>query len=134
MRHDDVKKAAVIAALLAGQSITEVATQYDVPVGTVKSWAHRMRADKESLLVTEDRAAKIGDLVFDNLEAMLKAQNAILTHVSTEKEWLKKQDASDLAVLVGVIADKTFRILDALPEGTERPGNDVSGVHPEGSA
>lgn len=124
-----------MAALLAGQSVTEVAKEHpDVPIGTIKSWAHRMRVDREPLLVTEDRSSRIGDLVFDNLEAMLRAQNAILEHVSTDKEWLKQQDASDVAVLFGVIGDKAFRILQALPEGEPRPSDDLSGVYPEGSA
>lgn len=134
-RHDDMKKAAVLTGLLAGQSISEVAREHpDVPVGTIKSWAYRMRVEKEPLLVTENRSARIGDLVFDNLEAMLEAQNAILAHVSTDTEWLRKQDASELAVLFGVIGDKAFRILQALPDGTERSEDDLSGVHSEGLA
>ena len=131
-KHDDAVKAAVIADLLSGLRIGDAAKKHDLPVGTVKSWSARARA--EGLLVTEDRAERIGDLVFDNLEAMLQTQNEILKHVRTEKEWLKRQDASSLAVLFGVISDKAFRILDALPEGAERADSDLSGIHQEGSA
>lgn len=134
MRHDDAVKAAVIADLLNGLRISEAAEKHNLPVGTVKSWAHRMRTDKDSLLVTEDRAERIGDLVFDNLEAMLRTQNAILNHVSTQPQWLERQDASDLAILFGVISDKAFRILEALPEGDARQAADFSGVHSEGLA
>lgn len=129
--YGDEVKAAVFAALLAGQSVSEVARTYNIPEGTIKSWRKRngitqMQRDLigDALDATEDATGatvapesatikkQIGDellkLVALNIHA-LQAQ----AEVFTDKEWLKKQDASALAVLNGVGHDKLFRILEA---------------------
>lgn len=36
-----------------------------------------------------------------------------------DENWIRKQPASEIAVLFGVISDKTFRILEALPDDEE---------------
>ena len=108
--YNDDTKAAVMAALLAGQSITAVAKEYKVPSGTVSRW----RADA-SEIIKEERAKKstpIDVLLYEYLQAnlaVLKKQ----TDVFSDEEWLKKQDASSVAVLHGVLADKAIRLLEA---------------------
>jgi transposase-like protein len=37
-RYDESTKAAVMGALLAGQSISSVAREYQIPKGTVSEW------------------------------------------------------------------------------------------------
>ncbi len=63
----------------------------------------------------------IGELLVKYLETNLRtlaAQSAVFA----DEEWLKKQSASEVAVLHGVIIDKTVRLLEAL--GPEAPSSE----------
>lgn len=60
--HDDATKAAVLAALLTGQSVTEVAKEYKINPATVRSWKSRQRLSGRLDPSPEVRAA-----VFDAL-------------------------------------------------------------------
>ena len=42
-----------------------------------------------------------------------------MTNVFKDEQWLRKQEASQLAVLYGVIKDKTHRVLEALPDDAD---------------
>ena len=101
-----------MAALLAGQAINDVATQYHVPATTIRSWKSRQSGDSVATVAT-DKKAQIGELLLDYLAAALSALRA-QTDVFADKEWLKKQPANELAVLHGVVTDKTIRLLEAL--------------------
>lgn len=103
-------KAAVIAALLAGQSISSVAKEYDIPKGTVSGWRNQ---GKGVGAVSTQKKVDIGDLLIEMLTENLKAAKQIAIAVQDEG-YIKKQDASDVAVLLGVINDKAFRMLEAL--------------------
>lgn len=102
-----------MAALLSGQGVSGVASAYKLPVGTVKGWHSRMKdRPPEAQVVTEKKEA-IGDLLINYLHtnlATLQKQSEIFA----DREWLMKQNAADVAVLHGVITDKTIRLLDAL--------------------
>lgn len=108
--YNDDTKAAVMAALLAGQSITAVAKEYKVPKGTVGRW----RADAAEIIETErtQKSTPIDVLLYEYLQANLAALKK-QTDVFSDEEWLKKQDASSVAVLHGVLADKAIRLLEA---------------------
>jgi transposase-like protein len=117
--YDPATKAACLAALLAGQRVDEVAAQYSVPEGTVKSWRSRIKDGSEAAPVaavaTQKREA-IGELLVqylhENLETLRHQQV-----VFRDPEWLKKQNAADVAVLHGVTTDKAVRLLEALGGG-----------------
>lgn len=117
-QHDDQTRAAAMAALLAGQSVDQVAEQFDLPRSTVHSWsrhADEVRPKKD--------AAEFGDLVADYLRATLRSLQAQVV-VFGDPEWLKTQPAHELAVLHGVQADKAFRLLSALEPVTHRADDD----------
>lgn len=121
-------KAAAFAALLAGQSISSVAEQYNIPRGTVANWASKARhperhPDSEDARIM--KRERIGELILDNLEAMLETTKEMV-NVVKDREWLTRYSPSEVAVLFGVISDKTYRILQALPDGTEEPGAEPS--------
>jgi len=117
-------KAAAMAALLAGQSISQVATEYKIPTGTVKGWSVLVRTTPEVVEVatgttgvaseaTTKKSAQIGDLLITYLRAnltTLEAQQAVFR----DADWLRKQSADALAVLHGVLTDKAVRLLEAL--------------------
>lgn len=115
--YDEATKAAVMAALLTGQSISYVAKEYKIPHGTVATWSRNLQRDHT---VSNEKRERIGELIIDNVEAELLTTIA-MQDVFTDKEWLKKQSASELAVLYGVIKDKTHRVLEALPERSDEP-------------
>lgn len=106
-------KAQVMAALLTGQSVSSVSKEYKIPRGTVANWS----ADREDKLKQTDPNTKkqIGDMLVKYLQGSLIAL-ARQTEVFGNEEWLKKQPASELAVLHGVIADKSIRLLEALAD------------------
>lgn len=129
-QYDPDLIAKVVAAVLEGQSMSAVAREYRIPKGTVSSWVKRNADLGSSSDATagggrefrdpkkENRREKIGDLIIDNLEAQLNATKMMATAIQDE-DWIRKQPASEIAVLFGVISDKTFRILEALPDDEE---------------
>jgi transposase-like protein len=110
--YSDELKAEVMAALLVGQSINHVAKEYKIPRGTVSTWSRNLPRNHA---VSTQKRERIGELLVDNVEAELETTLA-MQNVFSDEEWLKKQSASELAVLYGVIKDKTFRVLEALPD------------------
>lgn len=108
-RHSDETKAAVIAALLEGQSMRSVARNYDIPLGTVKGWKSQHKNSK----VITPKKERIGELLLEYLEANLTALRK-QAEVFTDPAWLAKQTASDAAVLHGVMTDKAVRLLEAM--------------------
>ena len=111
--YDEQTKAAVMAALLTGQSVYAAAKDFKIPVGTVKRWS----ADAKEKLqpVRNQKEERIGDLIIDNVEAALETTREIL-NVIKDPKWLRRQEASQIGVLYGIIQDKTYRILEALPD------------------
>lgn len=105
-------KAAVMAALMDGQSIRQVAREHGVPKGTVEHWgneAKRLVAGVST--VSDTKKEQIQGLLIDLLVAKLESQIAMAKHAG-DKAWLQKQDASALAMLLGVSDDKLVRLLE----------------------
>ena len=122
-------KAKAIALLLTGQSIDEVASVLRIPKGTVASWASRTKhVASDAILENREQGEKLGGLIIDNLETYLSATKKMAETIFTDSEWLRKQEASQLAILFGVMADKTFRLLEAIPDdaGNGSPGTSSS--------
>ena len=110
-KHAPEVKAAAMAALLAGQSVSQVAKKYKIPKGTVSNWKRRGPSDG-----TQKKA--IGKLLEELMEAELQGLvNA--AKVTGSEEWLKKQDAPGLGVFVGIKYDKMMRMLEAMDQSAE---------------
>jgi hypothetical protein len=120
-------KAACLAALLAGQGVGEVAAQYKVPEATLRSWKSRQAQaqprGEAAATAPEDQRGLIGELLIGYLAELLRTLKAQL-EVYGDKDWLKKQSASDAAVLHGVLADKGFRLLEAFEAARIAEGDD----------
>lgn len=111
-KHSDEVQAQVMAALLAGQGVTEVSEQYNLPDSTVSDL--RKRVDEEfGNLRNKNRGAQIENLLFDYLTANLTALKKQAEAVS-ENEYIQRQPAGEIAVLHGVMADKSVRLLEAI--------------------
>jgi transposase-like protein len=111
-------KAGAMAALLAGQSVTRVAEQYSIPRGTVGRWSSELRRTGETFETKKEKAA-IGELLMEYVSENLRTLRE-QTVIFRDSEWVEQQNAAEMAVLHGVLADKTIRILEALEpsEGT----------------
>lgn len=108
--HSEETKAAVMAALLQGQGVNEVAEKYQVPKACVSRWKQEIGPQLEQL-GTEKRD-EFGDLLASYLRTNLVTLQ-VQSEFFRDPDWLKKQPASDLAVLHGVVTDKTIRLLEA---------------------
>lgn len=106
--HPEELRAAVLAALLAGQSVSKVAQEYQLPKGTVSAWKKRLETTQNATQKKE-----IGELLVEYLRTNLNTLRT-QSEVFADKAWLKKQAAGELAVLHGVLTDKTVRLLEAL--------------------
>lgn len=122
-KYDDDTKAAVMAALLQGQSVTRVAKDYDIPKGTVSGWkkkAEQAAGDSLEQIPTQKRGGeeRIGELLLEYIQQNVQALRAQAEQFSDE-QWLKKQSASEVATLHGVMTDKAVRLLEALSANHE---------------
>lgn len=115
--YSDQLKAQCIAALLAGQTPSEVSRAFGVPIGTLKSWKFRQRNESVATVATEKRE-RIGDLLLDYLTVTLETLTA-QQRVFADEAWLKTQSAEELAVLHGVSVDKAVRLLEGLADESE---------------
>ena len=116
-KYSDETKAAVMAALLTGQSVSSVAREYSIPRGTVAGWSSRLNSSDLSN-VSNTKKAEIGDLLTDYLRETiitLKEQAVFFR----DPTWLEKQGASELAVLHGVQTDKAIRLLEAFGDDSD---------------
>ena len=113
--YSEETKAAVMAALLEGQSLNYVAKQYKIPKSTIANWSAELNRDG---MVPDQKKEEIGDLLICYVALSLKTLQRQVKKFADEK-WLEQQSASEVAVLHGVIADKTIRLLEALAGDAE---------------
>lgn len=114
---EDVK-AAVMAALLEGQGVPEIAKRYDVPPETIRSWKSRQANGEAVATVATEKKAAIGDLLLTLMSAEIEALTA-QTRVLSDAAYLRQQPASELGVLRGVSYDKVVRLLELLSRAEE---------------
>lgn len=115
-KHSDEVQAQVMAALLAGQGVSEVATQYKLDKSIVSRLKSRIPADKLQQVATK-KGEEIESLLFGYLTETLTTlkEQAV---IAREREYVIKQPAGELAVLHGVMADKSIRLLEALHQAS----------------
>jgi transposase-like protein len=109
--HDPESKAAVMAALLEGQSLGFVAREYKISKSTASIW--RKEAFARSNGIEPKKVDDLDGLLFSYLCASLKSLQVQVEHFG-DKAWLGIQNAADLAVLHGVQTDKAVRLLESL--------------------
>jgi transposase-like protein len=118
-KYKDETRAAVMAALLTGQSVSSIAKQYDIPKGTVSNW----KRNTSGTIKRTQKTEHIGELLIRYLQSNLEALSAQAEQFK-DHDWLRKQTASDAAVLHGVMTDKAIRLLEALSKSSEHVTND----------
>lgn len=116
--HSDETRAAVMAALLAGQGVNEVAREYNLDSGLVSRWKKSI-PENELQQVAVQKKEHIGDLVEAHLRASLTACVNI-ANIANNNDWISKQSGDSLAVFYGVLSDKSIRLLEAGQRAQER--------------
>lgn len=117
--HPPEVKGQVMAALLAGQGVTETAQEYDLPTSTVSRWKKKAREEAGR---TDDVGVLLLDYLTENLRT-LRAQASAFR----DPKWLEKQEADAAAVLHGVLCDKSIRLLEALEGSGVQPTPETNG-------
>lgn len=113
-KYSPETKAAVLAALLEGQSINSVAREYNIPSGTISNWKNRSGAPKNGI---QKKSDEIGNLLLEYLATNLQTLK-IQSEQFQDIKWLSKQNAADAAVLHGVLTDKSVRLIEAMSSVT----------------
>jgi transposase-like protein len=108
--HSPETKAAVIAALLAGQGVNEVATRYKVDKAVVSRWRQALPAQELQQVATEKKE-RLVDLIENHLKASLHGA-AKIAGQAHDDAWRSKQSAENLAVFYGVLSDKSIRLVE----------------------
>lgn len=109
-RHSDETRAAVIAALLAGQGVNQVADKFGLDSGMVSRWKQSVPAEIWDG-IKEQKKERLVDLVEAHLMASLKASTKVAEQAHNDK-WRDQQSAENLAVFYGVLSDKAFRLIE----------------------
>jgi transposase len=107
-------RAAVMAALLAGQGVSEVAEQFKVSKATVSRIKASISPDRLKQLETkkeEDFGALLSGYLHETIITLTEQARYF-----RNETWLAKQPAAEVAVLHGVQADKAFRLLEAIEQ------------------
>lgn len=104
---DEIKAAAIADSHFIGVGAS--AARHGIPTGTLKSWRSRDNLQP----IAAFKKDRIGQLVATYLEANLQALTA-QAYVASEPEYIERQSAESLAILHGVMADKSVRLLEAI--------------------
>lgn len=115
--HSEETRAQVMAALMAGQGITQIASQYKLPERTVRKWREEQFAE-----ICRKKSERLDDLTFNYLSSLLTTLRAQAEHVA-DKRYVQKQPASEIAMLHGVMADKALRIFEAIERAGQEPAS-----------
>lgn len=108
--HSPETKSAVIAALLAGQGVNEVAASYGLDSGLVSRWKSAI-PESQLQQVAVEKKERLVDLIESHLIASLKGA-AKCAEQAHNDDWRNKQSAENLAVFYGVLSDKSIRLVE----------------------
>lgn len=130
--HSPELRAQVMAALLAGQGVNEVARQYGIDQSVVSRWKAKLPAS-ELHRIASQKVESFDELLAGCVRAALQAFTTICKETS-RPEYIAKQSASEIAVLAGVLKDKALRVLSAFePEpsavGAESEAQELPSIH-----
>lgn len=107
--YSDDFKAEVMAALLAGQSVTDVSKEYEVPRGTVAGWSSKLN-EAGVPTVSNTKKEEFGERLLQLANTIIDAQLSML-QVMAEKDYLRQQDLAQLATAMGITNDKLDRLM-----------------------
>lgn len=120
MEYPPETRAAVLAAVATGQSVNSIAKQYGISRAAIIRWRDTTQLPGPST-VQQQKRRELGEQLFTYLQESIVTLEFLVKFARNEA-WLEKQSAADVAVLYGVLTDKSVRLLGALQNG---PDSDV---------
>ena len=108
--HSSETKARALAALLMGERPAVISRNLGVPEGTVRSWKCRLKKQPDATLKKRGSIA-FGELLMEHLETSLHSLIAQSKQMA-DPEWIHRQPAGELAVLFGILFDRTMRVFE----------------------
>lgn len=113
-KYDDGTRGTALAALLAGNTPRRVAEEHGIPLNTVKSWRRRLKRGEIAML--HPKKGNDG-LMHEYIESVLRS---LIAQSSTlqDREWIQRQGAGAVALLYGIVFDRTIRSLELLSSVT----------------
>ena len=102
--------ARALADLALGMSTWQVAAKYQVDQKTVRNWRARHLPESSK---SSQKNVDVGELIASYIAEGITTLAAQARHFR-DPAWLAAQNAKDLAINHGVLADKLIRILAAL--------------------
>lgn len=110
---DSAIRAAVLASLLMGKSVSQIAIQYNLPYQTVYGWAQRF--DITNPIQRRDQLSeKMLTLVEQEIESLLA-----ISLTTRDEDWILDQSASEIAQFVATKQNFLMNILAAYGRVTE---------------
>ena len=106
-----------VASLLSGRTITETAEQLNLPTSTVFDIKKKIPPE----LLEGARAKKrqeLSDRIAGFLDEGFRTQRSAW-RLTENREWLEAQSAKELAIFIGVMSDKMFRILELIEKANK---------------
>lgn len=110
-KHSNEVRGQVVADLLSGLGVTKVATKYSLDISVVSRIKSSL-SDGELQEVATIKRLSLAELIENLLRTSLGAATRLAEQCGDE-EWRRKQNAADLAILYGVITDKSIKIVEA---------------------
>lgn len=121
--YDPRVKAAALAELVTGASVAATARKFRIARSTLAAW--RNVADLPAPTpARQQKKVEIGEQLYGYLEESIATLVAQL-RFARDPDWLARQNAADLAVFMGVAADKATRLLAAFRPA---PDSDEPGI------
>jgi transposase-like protein len=109
--HSDETRAAVIAALLTGEGVSDISRRMQLPKQTVSRIRTELAPEQLGQVGTE-KATKMETLIESYLASNVAALKAICD-VTKDASYLKRQSADALATLHAELATRAFRLFEA---------------------
>jgi transposase-like protein len=110
---EELRAAALADVILLGPGAT--AAKYGIPRSTLSTWQQQFDIVHDPTV----KKSRIEALAATYLEASLQALTA-QAHVASDPDYIDRQPAEGLAILHGVMADKSVRLLEALYNADRR--------------
>jgi transposase-like protein len=128
-KYSDEVRAQCMAALLAGQGVSQLSEEMNIPRSTLQRW-QRYVAKYYGEGTRQRKADYMAGLISTYFEESLTTLIEQLRKTRSEN-WITKQSASELGVFHGILFDKIVRILEAIEgaleeESTNTPDNVVT--------
>lgn len=113
------QRAQVVAAWKAGASLNAIVRAQGIPKSTVREWVKGV--ERIAVAPKTTQGAEEGETSALNIDAMawrlvggsFDALDAV-HRLAQDPDWLRRQNAADVAIFFGVISDKLIRVLEAV--------------------